>query len=150
MVALLESVWAAASLGGGELKGVPSIKQADRIGINSCCSGGCYFDGLPSCFAAWVREASRCGHVPVPEPCGHLPPRHLRRAVQGHLRLKDIAVPDLAAAYERNHALKEECTEMKKQLYKRQTRCEHRGSNARYWLPLPRDLTCARLTSQTA
>ena len=82
MVALLESVWAAASLGGGELKGVPSIKQADRIGINSCCSGGCYFDGLPSCFAAWVREASRCGHRPVPEPCGLLHPRHLERCKQ--------------------------------------------------------------------
>ena len=33
----------------------------------------------------------------------------------------DILVPDLAAAHERNHALIEECTNMKRQLLHRQT-----------------------------
>ena len=41
VVAPLERVWGG-ELWRVELKGVPSIKQADRIGIRSCCSGDCY------------------------------------------------------------------------------------------------------------
>ena len=37
----------------------------------------------------------------------------------------DIVVPDLAAAHERKHALIEQCTNMKRELFRRQTACDH-------------------------
>ena len=51
-----------------------SASASASAALTDCC-----FDGLRSCFAAPVQEASWCGHMPVPEPRGRLPPRHLRR-----------------------------------------------------------------------
>ena len=116
---------------------VPRARNGNRVsppGMTTEAAAASQFD-LEQLVSADIAAESPPRRTPKSKRPESAPPLSGRKVGGGFptsssRAFPDILVPDLAAAHERNHALIEQCTNMKRQLLHRQTACKHhRRSN---------------------